>query len=54
MEKLEVVAMLTNLKLVNVRLIKENMQLKEIINNNQNTQHLPVIPSSASNLAVCK
>jgi len=38
-EKLEVIAMLTNLKLVNVRLTKENMELKEIIINNQNAQN---------------
>lgn len=39
MEKLEVIAMLTNLKLVNVRLTKENMDLKEMIINNQNAQN---------------
>jgi len=38
-EKLEVIAMLTNLKLVNVRLTKENMDLKEMIINNQNAQN---------------
>lgn len=38
-EKLEVIAMLTNLKLVNVRLTKENRDLKEIIINNQNAQN---------------
>lgn len=38
-EKLEVIAMLTNLKLVNVRLTKENMELKEMIINNQNAQN---------------
>lgn len=38
MEKLEVIAMLTNLKLVNVRLTKENMDLKEMLMNNQDTQ----------------
>jgi len=37
-EKLEVIAMLTNLKLVNVRLTKENMDLKEMIINHQNAQ----------------
>jgi len=36
-EKLEIIAMLTNLKLVNVRLTKENMELREILINNQNT-----------------
>lgn len=38
-ERLEVIAMLTNLKLVNVRLTKENRDLKEIIINNQNAQN---------------
>lgn len=38
-EKLEVIAMLTNLKLVNVMLTKENMNLKEMIINNQNAQN---------------
>ncbi|VVC44160.1 Hypothetical protein CINCED_3A002960 [Cinara cedri] len=37
-EKLEVIAMLTNLKLVNVRLTKENIGLKEMLLNNQNTR----------------
>ncbi|KAF0767231.1 liprin-beta-1-like [Aphis craccivora] len=38
-EKLEVIAMLTNLKLVNVMLTKENMNLKEMVINNQNAQN---------------
>lgn len=38
-EKLEVIAMLTNLKLVNVKLTKENMKLKEMLINNQNAQN---------------
>jgi len=38
-EKLEVIAMLTNLKLVNVKLTKENMELKEMIINNPNAQN---------------
>ncbi|XP_060847571.1 liprin-beta-1-like isoform X2 [Rhopalosiphum padi] len=43
-EKLEVIAMLTNLKLVNVMLTKENMNLKEMIINNQNTQNSTTSP----------
>lgn len=35
-EKLEVIAMLTNLKLVNVKLAKENTELKEMLINNKN------------------
>jgi len=44
MEKLEVIAMLTNLKLVNVKLTKENSDLKEMLMNNQNTQDLVSSP----------
>lgn len=45
-EKLEVIAMLTNLKLVNVRLAKENMELKEKINNNKNTASVEDSPGT--------
>lgn len=38
-EKLEVIAIMTNLKLVNIKLTKENMELKKMLNNNQNTQN---------------
>lgn len=38
-EKLEVIAILTNLKLVNIKLTKENMELKKMLINNQNTQN---------------
>jgi len=38
-EKLEVIAMLTNLKLLNIKLTKENMDLKELLINNQNAQN---------------
>lgn len=44
MEKLEVIAMLTNLKLANVRLTKENMDLKEMLMNNQDTQDVVPVP----------
>jgi len=40
-EKLEVIAMLTNLKLVNVKLTKENLELREMLIN-QNKQ-IPVV-----------
>lgn len=46
MEKLEVIAMLTNLKLVNVRLTKENMDLKEMLMNNQGTQDVVPAPET--------
>lgn len=35
-EKLEIIAMLTNFKLLNIKLTKENTDLKEILINNQN------------------
>lgn len=43
-EKLELIAMITNLKLVNVKLTKENMDLKEMLMNNQNTQDIVSSP----------
>lgn len=50
-EKFEVIAMLTNLKLINVKLTKENRELKEIIMNNQDTQN-SVTSSCTSNTVV--
>lgn len=38
-EKLEVIAMLTNLKLINIKLTKENMELREILINNHSIQN---------------
>jgi len=44
MEKLEIIAMLTNLKLVNVRITKENMDLKQMLMNNQDTHDVVPAP----------
>lgn len=46
-EKLEVIAMLTNLKLINVKLTKENMELREIVINNQSTQNTITSPCTS-------
>lgn len=43
-EKLEVIAMLTNLKLINIKLTKENMELREILINNHSTQNTITSP----------
>lgn len=45
--------MLTNLKLVNVRLTKENMELREMLNNNKNS-HDPKVPSCPTDMTVSK
>lgn len=52
-EKLEIIAMLTNLKLINVKLTKENRELKEMIINNQNTQNT-MTSSCTSDTAVSR
>lgn len=52
-EKLEIIAILTNLKLVNVRLTKENIELKELLiknNNTSNEQNTSCTPA----MIVCK
>lgn len=46
--------MLTNVKLENVKLTKENTDLKKLLVNYQNTQNFPVVPSPTSDLVVSK
>lgn len=50
-EKFEVIAKLTNLKLINLKLTKENRELREIIINNQETQN-SVTSSCTSNTVI--